>query len=215
MRLSCRLVTIRGSNKGDLGTMKSIRSAAVAALLAAAGIAAQAGEFACISGSLTDCTAATSALSWTWDGLDFTIANDGLGYVSEVYFDLLGGMSVSFQGGTGGNVFFYSGANPGSLPGGNSVGFVSDKGFDSDPAGTTRNGIDSGEAATFRIVGATADSFTQGALAAGVHVRSLVNDSASLVTTTVTTPVPEPETYAMMLLGFGAVAWAARGKKKA
>jgi hypothetical protein len=193
--------------------MKSIRCAAVAALLAGAGVVAQAGEFACISGSFADCAAATSALSWTWNGLDFTISNDGVGYVSEVYFDLAGGMSVSFQGGTGGNVSFYAGANPSSLPGGNSVGFVSDKSFDSDPAGTVHNGIDSGETATFRILGAAADSFANG-LAAGVHIRSLVNDSASLVTTTVTSPVPEPETYAMMLLGFGAVAWASRGKKK-
>jgi hypothetical protein len=188
-----------------------IRSAAIAAALAGTGALAHAGEFTCISGSFADCALATSSLSWTWNGLDFTISNDGLGYVSEVYFDLGAGMGASFLSGTGGTVNFYAGASPASLPGGSTVGFVSDKSFDSDPAGLVHNGIDSGETATFRIVGASANSFDIGALAAGLHVRSLINDSASVVT--INSPVPEPETYAMMLLGFGAVAWAARRKK--
>jgi hypothetical protein len=191
--------------------MKSIRSAAIAVTLASTGALAHAGEFTCISGSFADCAAATSNLSWTWNGLDFTIANDGRGYVSEVYFDLGSGMSASFLSGTGGTVNFYVGANPGSLPGGNTVGFVSDKSFDSDPQGELGQGIDSGETGTFRILGASADSFDIGALAAGLHVRSLINGSASVVT--IGSPVPEPQAYAMMLLGFGAVAWAARRKK--
>ena len=165
-------------------------------------------EFACISGLSEDCAAATSSLTWDWDGLDFTIANSGRGYVSEVYFDLGAGMSASFLGGTGGNVAFYLGANPGSLPGGSSVGFVSDSSFDSDPSGTVHNGIDAGETATFRIVGATLDSF-EDALAAGVHVRSLIEGSASLVTIgTPTTSVPEPGTLALLglgMLGLGAL----------
>jgi hypothetical protein len=192
--------------------MRSIRFAAAAALLAGAAFAAHAGVFDCVAGISVDCSAATSALSWTWDGQDFTIANSGTGYVSEVYFDLGTGMTVTFRGGTGGYVSFYQGASPASLPGAGS-GFASDASFDSDPAGTTHPGIDSGETATFRILGAAIDSFDQG-LAAGVHVRSLVEGSASLVTAgSITTPVPEPETYAMMMLGFGAVAWVARRKK--
>ncbi|HKQ12177.1 MAG TPA: PEP-CTERM sorting domain-containing protein [Steroidobacteraceae bacterium] len=158
-------------------------------------------DFACISGSSTDCAAATSSLTWDWNGLDFTIANSGSGYVSEVYFDLGAGMTASFLSGTGGNVFFYLGANPSSLPGGSSVGFVSDFSFDSDPSGLVHNGIDGGETATFRILGATLDSF-EDALAAGVHVRSLINGSASLVTVgTPTTSVPEPGTLALFGLG--------------
>jgi hypothetical protein len=156
-------------------------------------------EFACISGSFGDCALATSTLSWDWNGQDFTISNSGSGYVSEVYFDLGSGMSASFFGGTGGNVFFYAGAAPGSLPGGSSVGFASDASFDSDPAGTTHNGIDLGETATFRILGAALNSFDADTLAAGVHVRSLINGSASLMTTTQT--VPEPGTLALFGLG--------------
>ena len=191
--------------------MKSIRIIGLAVALAGASAMAQAesGSFGCINGSFSDCALATSSLTWTWDGQDFTIANSGSGYVSEVYFDLGSGMSASFQGGTGGNVFFYSGANPGSLPGGGDVGFVSDASFDSDPAGQVRNGIDLGETATFRIAGADLDSFDVGDLTAGLHVRSLVTSSASLVTT-VTTPVPEPSTYGLLLAGLGVVGFVTR-----
>src|SRR5205823_7475056 len=121
-----------------------------------------------------------SHLSWSWSGLDYTIVNNGGGFVSEVYFDLGSGMTASFLGGTG-TVDFYAGANPAKLPGGNAAGFHSDASFDSDP-GSTHNGIDTGEAATFRIAGATANSFTDGDLAAGLHVRSLIDGGASVVT---------------------------------
>lgn len=181
--------------------MKKTLLAMAAVTLLAGPMAANAipSEFTCISGSFGDCALATSTLSWEWNGLDFTIANNGSGYVSEVYFDLGSGMSASFLGGTGGNVLFYAGASPGSLPGGSSVGFVSDASFDSDPAGTTHNGIDLGETATFRILGAALNSFDADTLAAGVHVRSLINGSASLMTTTQT--VPEPATLALFGLG--------------
>jgi hypothetical protein len=185
-----------------------VRRGVVAVALAGACAATHAAPFSCIAGTADDCALATSTLSWTWDGSDFTLANSGSGYVSEVYFDLSSGMSVSFLGGTGGNVLFYAGASPGSLPGGGSVGFVSDASYDSDPVGTTRNGIDQGETATFRIVGASLDSFTGGSLAAGVHVRSLIDAGASLVTlgTPEASAVPEPSTLALLgvgLLGAG------------
>jgi hypothetical protein len=181
----------------------------IGAALAGASLAAQAGSFDCVAGTFNDCALATSNLSWAWNGLDFTIANSGGGYVSEVYFDLGSGMTASFLQGTG-TVNFYAGASPGSLPGGNSVGFVSDASFDSDPA-SAHNGLDAGETATFRILGATATSVTAGNLTAGLHVRSLTDAGASLVS--IAAPVPEPETYAMMALGFGVVAWSARRKR--
>jgi hypothetical protein len=182
--------------------MKKNVLAIVAVVLLAGPMAANAiPSFTCISGSTSDCALATSTLSWTWNGLDFTIANNGSGYVSEVYFDLSSDMSVSFFGGTGGNVSFYAGASPGSLPGGSSVGFISDASYDSDPSGTIHNGIDLGETATFRILGAALDSFDADTLAAGVHVRSLINGSASLITTTTTQAVPEPGTLALFGLG--------------
>jgi hypothetical protein len=176
--------------------------AMVAVTLLAGPMAANAipSEFTCISGSFSNCALATSTLSWNWNGLDLTISNNGSGYVSEVYFDLGSGMSASFLGGTGSNVFFYTGASPGSLPGGSSVGFVSDASYDSDPAGNLHRGIDLGETATFRILGAVLNSFDTDTLAAGLHVRSLVDGSASLITTSTQT-VPEPATLALFGLG--------------
>ena len=191
----------------------NVRTIALAVALTSASAMANAESFACISGSTGDCSLAESTLSWTWNGLDFTIANGGIGYVAEVYFDLSAGMAASFLSGTGGNVAFYAGSAPPALPGGNTVGFASDASFDSDPAGRTRNGIDLGETATFRITGAALDSFDADTLAAGVHVRSLVNGSASLVTT-VTSPVPEPSTYGLLLAGLGVVGFVSRRRGK-
>jgi hypothetical protein len=201
--------------------MKSLRATAlfrrvaVAAALAGAGAMAQAEPFSCITGTANDCSLATSTLSWNWNGLDFTVSNAaGGGYVSEVYFDLLAGMSAWFFGGSGGPVNFYSlSVNPSSLPGGNSVGFHSDAAFDSDFFGNPHWGIDAGESATFRIIGASLDSFTAGNLGAGMHVRSLINDSASVVTTTAN-KVPEPSSFAMALLGLGMLAWGLRRKPR-
>lgn len=193
------------------------RRALVGTALAGAAALAQAGTFNCISGSVADCGLAESSLSWAWNGLDFTISNAGSGYVSEVYFDLSAGMSVSFLGGTGSSVNFTLGAQPGNLPAGSSVGFVSDTAFDSDGGqGQPTAGLNNGESATFRVLGAALGSVDAGTLAAGVHVRSLVNGSASLVSTpgSVVTPVPEPESYAMMLAGFGIVAWGARSRRR-
>jgi len=180
--------------------------------LAGAGLLAHAEDFSCAAGSATDCALATSTLSWTWDGTFFTLSNAGAGYVSEVYFDLSAGMSASFVSGIG-TVNFTAGASPGSLPGGSGVGFSSDAAFDSDSRGAPVYGINAGESATFQIVGAALDSFTGGELAAGAHVRSLVDSSASVVT--IAAAVPEPETYALMLAGLGVVGWVARRRHSA
>jgi hypothetical protein len=183
-----------------LFSARLVRRAALAVALVLIPIAsAEAGAFTCISGAPIDCALADSTLSWSWNGVDFIIANNGGGYVSEVYFDLGAGMAVSFSGGTG-TVLFTPGASPGSLPGGMSVGFQSDVGFDSDSPGSTHNGIDNGETATFHITGVALDSLDIGTLAGGIHVRSLVDNGASLVTSSAQS-VPEPAT--LVLLGVG------------
>jgi hypothetical protein len=183
------------------------------AALTGASMLAQAGSFSCISGTSGDCALAASTLSWNWDGTDFTIFNSGSGYVSEVYFDLASGMSAGFLGGTG-TVFFTAGAHPGSLPSGASSGFDSDAAFDSDTRGSVQYGINTGESATFRILAGQANSIDAGALAAGLHVRGLTADATSMVSIpSVMTPVPEPETLAMLMCGFGLVAWATRTRK--
>ena len=79
--------------------------------------------------------------------------------------------------------------------------------------GTTHNGIDQGETATFRILGAALNSFTIGALDGGVRVRSLVEDSASLVTTP-SNAVPEPSMLALLGLGLFSVGVARRRRQQ-
>ncbi|TMH11504.1 MAG: PEP-CTERM sorting domain-containing protein [Betaproteobacteria bacterium] len=186
------------------------RKTALGMVLAGAALAAQAetGSFTCVAGSFADCSLATSTLSWSWDGLNFTVSNAGDGYVSEVYFDLSGGMAASFVGGTGGDVAFYAGATPSALPNG-PVTFTADASFDSDAPGGPNFGIDIGETGTFQITGAGLDSIDIGSLTAGMHVRSLVVSSASVVTLGVPA-VPEPETYALMLASLGAMVFVAR-----
>lgn len=187
----------------------SLPKLVAASCLAAASLSSQAASFACITGNAGDCSVATSTIHWSWDGSTFTVTNDGIGYVAEVYFDLSTGMLASFSGGTG-TVLFTAGASPGSLPGGSSYSFVSDAAFDSDGGkGPPVNGVNMGESASFAITGATLDSFKDGKLAAGLHVRSLETSSVSLLTVPVTA-VPEPESYALMLAGLGVMAWLAR-----
>ena len=170
------------------------------------------GSFDCITNnSASSCAQAESGLAWSFAAGVFSITNNSTGYVAEVYFDVGSGVGVSFLGGAG--TLFTLGASPGSLPGGNGVGFVSDVAFDSDTRGRTRgNGINTGETARFSITGAAADSFDTGALFAGLHVRSLVNGQSEGLTTV--TAVPEPETYALMLAGLGAVAFMARRRRQ-
>lgn len=193
---------------------KTLPRLLVGAAMAGASLTAQAGSFSCIAGASTDCSSAVSTLSWSWNGTDFTVFNSGAGSVSEVYFDLASGMSASFFGGTG-TVSFSAGAQPGSLPGGASVAFSSDAAFDSDTRGNMPYGIGAGESATFRILAGSMDSIDSGALAGGVHVRGLTGGGVSLVSSAnVMTPVPEPESLAMLVAGFGVIAWVTRSRRK-
>ena len=196
----------------------SLKAVAAAALLATVGSSAMAqvsGSFACITNNSAASCAQGTALSWSWTGTVFTIINAAIGggyngYVAEVYFDLTSPMAVSFtSGASSAGVSFTLGASPPSLPGGNSYSFVSDAAFDSGSGGL-RLGIDPGERAAFTFTGAALSSFDIGTLASGVHVRRLFNGQSESF---VTTAIPEPSTYALMLAGLGAVGFMARRRR--
>jgi PEP-CTERM motif len=198
----------------DLAMVSSLRHGVLSAVLLAALGSAHAqsasGSFDCITlNSTGSCSQGESSLSWVWDGSSmFTIFNAaGGGHVSEVYFDLDVGTSASFNlAASSSGVLFSPGANPPSLPGGNTVAFSSDAAFDS-PNGNS-GGINGGEWAAFTVTG------TSGAMdfLSGLHVRSLFNgQSESFVT--VTTPVPEPGTYALMLAGLGVIGFVMRRRR--
>jgi hypothetical protein len=196
--------------------LNRLSSVVLAALvvIAPGALAQTSGSFDCITdNSAASCAQGESTLSWGWDGSNLTIANNGSGYVAEVYFDLSAGMAASFNAGlSSGGVLFSLGASPGALPGGNTASFASEVGFDSDRRrGRPVNGINGGEFAVFSVTGASLSSMDAGALLAGIHVRSLYNGQSEGF---VTTPVPEPSTYALMLAGLGALGFVARRRRQ-
>jgi hypothetical protein len=193
--------------------MFSFKNLLTSAVLVASVSAVQAqsasGSFDCITNnSPASCTQGESTLGWTWNGSVLTITNAaGGGYVAEVYFDLSTGMDASFNiGASSSGVLFTAGANPSSLPGGNAFGFTSDEAFDSN---SNTLGINGGEWAAFNVTG------TNGSMdfLSGLHVRSLANGNSEGFVT-VTTPVPEPSTYALMLAGLGMVGFIARRRRQ-
>lgn len=157
--------------------------------------------------------------------VQFKFINNSTSSLTDVYFDdgsLLGIASITDSGS---GVAFSEGGSPSNLPGGNtaSPSFVTTAGFlaDSDPA-VSPNGVSSGEwvAITFDLINGKTYADTLAALALpngggtgdlriGVHVQSYTGGySESFINNPA--PVPEAETYAMMLAGLGLVGWAAR-----
>jgi hypothetical protein len=157
--------------------------------------------------------------------VQFKFTNSSTSSLTDVYFDdgsLLGIYSISDSGSS---VAFSQYASPGNLPGANNASppFQTTQGFsaDSDPA-VSPNGVTQGEwvAITFNLVAGKTYADTLAALALpngggagdlriGVHVQSYPG-GASESFVNIPTPVPEPETYVMLLAGLGLVGWAVR-----
>lgn len=157
----------------------------------------------------------------------FKFTNTSSSSIADVYFDdgsLLGIASIS-DSGTG--VAFSSGASPSNLPGGSALtpAFITTAGFsaDSDPP-VSPNGVTVGEWLTITFNLQTGKTYTDvlsalalpngggtGDLRIGVHVQSFSNGGSESF---VNTPVPEAETYAMILSGLGLVGFMARRRSR-
>lgn len=158
--------------------------------------------------------------------VQFKFFNYSTSSLTDVYFDdgtLLGIASIT-DSGTG--VSFSQVAAPGNLPGANlaTPPFVTTADFsaDSNPS-VSLNGVAQGEwvAITFDLLSGKTYVDTLAALNGGsdlrigVHVQSYVIGTESYSESFINNPVPVPEaeTYAMMLAGLGLVGWAARRRK--
>ncbi len=157
----------------------------------------------------------------------FRFTNNSMSSLTDVYFD--DGTLLEFasapQYSTG--VDFSQYASPGNLPGGNTLtpSFTTTAGFsaDSNPPASP-NGVTSGEWLTITFTLQSMQTYDSvinalslpngggvGDLRVGLHVQSFANGgSESFVNSP--TPVPEVDTYAMLLAGLGLVGFAVRRK---
>lgn len=204
------------------------RKIAAALMLAGASLAAQATDysFGCVTQNLAgDCAIGQSqldlAVTSSGSFVDFYFSNTGpaAASITDVYFDWL---SPSFDLSTAGSVIttssgvsFSWGASPGDLPGGQAIAFVADIATDSD-APTQRNGVNPGEWLNIRFAGESFSNvvagLNSGDLRVGIHVQGFATGGSESF---VTTPVPEPETYAMLLAGLGLMGFVARRRRAA
>lgn len=163
--------------------------------------------------------------------VQFKFTNNSSSSLADVYFDDGSLLGIAAITDSGAGVSFSQGASPPNLPSGNNASppFVTTVGFlaDSDPP-VSPNGVSSGEwlAITFNLkAGQTyADTIAAltlpnggggGDLRIGLHVQSFASGGGSESFINNPAPVPEAETYAMMLVGLGMVGLARTVRRRA
>ena len=188
-------------------------------------VQAQVYTFGCITANDetgTDCYAAEAQLRLTLTGnashVLFTFSNVGLvaSSITDIYFG--SGLNTSLTGASiinGSGVSFSFGASPGSLPAGGAYSFSTETDADSNRP-TQRNGVNPGETVSFNFLSsysatvAAMNTFAYNTVV-GIHVQGFANRESEAL---VTTAIPEPETYALMLAGLGAIAFMARRRRQ-
>ncbi len=199
--------------------MRSLLAVPITAALLAFGSAAEAQNysFSCITNnSAADCATgeAQFALNVTNDAglVNFRFTNSGpsASSITDVYFDWASSTYALSQGvltDSGADVSFSWGASPQNLPGGKGIGFTADISADSNSP-TQPMGVNPGEWLNIAFA-SQADfvtGFNSGDFRVGLHTQGYAGGgSESLVA-----PIPEPETYAMMLVGLTLLSFKAR-----
>jgi hypothetical protein len=192
--------------------------------LAIASFTAQAQNYSfnCITNNAAaDCATGEAQLSLsvtdTGSLVNFVFTNSGPlpSSITDIYFDWTSGAYALTAGEittSGSGVSFSWGASPGNLPGGHAITFSADIAADSDKP-TQRMGVNPGE---WLKVAFTTDAdliagLNANALKVGIHTQGYQGGgSESLVA-----PIPEPETYAMLVAGLALLRFEMRRRKKA
>lgn len=209
----------------------SIKTVAAAVALALTG-AAQASlptpidlQLNCISNS--SCSSFESGLdvsvSTLSNQISFSFSTTlSSGVITGIYFsdsNLLNFGSLSLVQSAG--VSFRANGNPGALPGEKSINdFSTSFSLNALPS-PVKNGIASGESltASFAFNSGVSNNdvlsaLSSGSLRVGMHVQSLPGGSSASFAS-IAAPVPEPETYAMLLAGLGLIGTLAARRKQA
>lgn len=199
---------------------------AVPALVVLAALAttvqAQNYSFNCITNNnATDCGtgAAQFHLGVTDTGsvVNFLFTNSGpaASSITDIYFDWSSSALALTPGvltDSGAGVSFSWGASPGNLPGGNAISFRADIATDSNTP-TQPMGVNPGEWLNIAFT-SNADlisALNTGGLRVGIHTQGYVGGGSESL---VTSPIPEPETYAMLLVGLGLIGFDVRRRRR-
>ncbi len=197
----------------------------IGGMLAAASFAAQAQNysFSCITNNnAADCATGVAQFRMdvtanSSDGfVDFLFSNLGpnASSITDIYFDWSSSSLALTPGilSASAGVAFSWDASPHNLPGGNPLGFSANLSADSDHP-TQPMGVNPTEWLNIRF-STDADliaGLNNGGLRVGIHTQGYAGDGSESL---VTTPIPEPETYALLLAGLGLLALARRRKQR-
>ncbi len=200
----------------------------IGGLLAAASLGAQAQNYSfnCITNNnAADCATGVAQFRMEVtvnesDGIvDLRFSNLGPNpsSITDIYFDWNTSALALPQGtlsDSGAGVAFSWGAHPRNLPGGNPIGFSSNLSADSDSP-VQPMGVNPGEwlNVSFNTSVDVIGGLNSGGLRVGIHAQGYQGGGSESLTT-VTTPIPEPQTYAMLLAGLGLVLLARRRKER-
>ncbi len=208
--------------KPSLGGVAKILVAGLFAM-AASTAQAQNYSFSCVTNNnAADCSTGEAQFSLSVTSLAgvvnllFTNTGPSASSITDIYFDWASSAFALGQGvltDSGAGVSFSWGASPGNLPGGKSIGFSADLATDSNTP-TQPMGVNPGEwlNIAFNTQTNLITGLDSGDLRVGIHTQGYAGGGSESL---VVSPIPEPETYAMLLIGLTGLVLARRRNRKA